>query len=177
MGRRRLFLIAMSLAAVYLAVAAHTAYKVSAALGEKNAATVAAYIDFPSVKASLKEQLTTRLMAGSLKELNKADDFGAHLGAGLVKTIAPGIINNMIDELVTPRGLADLLSFSRNSDAVGGDGKPAIGSVMKRFRILSPTHFMLYDNENLSIVFAFEGWSWKITSITLPQNLFGRNGK
>ncbi len=73
------------------------------AAAERDADTLSEYVDFPSLKESLKANFNT-MMATEVSKNTSDNPFGA-FGAAL----ATVLINPMIDNLVTPEGLAMLM--------------------------------------------------------------------
>jgi len=131
------------------------------------------HVDFQSVRASLKEQITAALMAKAIHDSSNKNDAGAQIGAGLMATFGPAMIGNFIDGYATPSGIAAFMSTRSEAFEVRGDGF----GPMKFFQhasIVSPTRFRLSYGGGTSVVFNFEDWIWKLTDIRVPQNLLDK---
>jgi hypothetical protein len=81
-------------------------------------------VDFPALRASLKEELGGQLSKDALAELRKDNNGFAALGSALLG----GFANLMVDQLVTPQGVASIVRGQR------ADGTPdELASALERF--------------------------------------------
>ncbi len=173
----RLPIILLALAAFYVGYSAWCVRGLAVGLEQKDANKISDYVDFPSVRTSLKEQITSALMAETMADFEKKNDAGAKIGAGLIATLGPTIINNMIEGFVTPSGIAALLSRKKNvtnqdGDVIGTNNGSTfqINKFLEHVSILSPTRFRLANREGMSLVFVLEDWSWKLVEIRAPHD-------
>jgi len=80
-----------------------TLYQIASAVERQDSDKLARYVDFPSLRASLKEQLGA-LVAKEANARMKDSPFAA-LAAGLATNLADGLV----DSVVTPGGVASLM--------------------------------------------------------------------
>jgi hypothetical protein len=74
-----------------------------------NADALREAVDFPALRASLKEELGGQVSKQALAEMKRDGNGFAALGSALVS----GFVNLMIDQLVTPQGIANLVQGKR----------------------------------------------------------------
>ena len=166
------------LAALYIGLAGRAVYRVLHGLSTGDAATVATYLDAPSVKDKLKNQVDALIVSRSRRDLGRRDDFGAQIGAGLIAALGPALVDHVVDTLVTPEGLATILSSveRRVDNRPQADANP--GSVLLaipgQFRPLGLDRFELMDKGGGALVFSFRDWGWRISEIRAPPKLIER---
>lgn len=150
----------------YAASPRYTLARMQQAAVSGDAADFAARVDFPSLRASLKSELRTRLRfeageapPGSLKAL------------GL--DMALGFVDQMVDSAISPEsvGLA-LASVGAAGDWVAPAGLETLSLLaMPEHRInrLGLDHFevTLPDGKRPSLVFAREGLGWRLSAVRL----------
>ncbi|MDI6800238.1 MAG: DUF2939 domain-containing protein [Actinomycetota bacterium] len=146
-----------------------TAYKIKEAAAQGDAEKLSEYVDFESVKESLKDQLNA-VMTKEMED-GVADDPFAGLGA----LFSGALIDGMIDSYVTPEGLAALMKGEApalGGEAQAGVGKPALSSdVSMGYESLNRFVITLKGDtpkQDIKIVLERDGFSWKITDIRLP---------
>lgn len=83
----------------------------------KDGESLADKVDFPSVRESLKDQFNLAL-AKTTMEVSEEGDPWSSAGSVLGAAFASTLVNGMVDTLVTPSGLIELMS----SGEVGGGG-------------------------------------------------------
>jgi hypothetical protein len=163
------------LASLYLALAGHAVYRVLGGLSSGDAPTVAAYLDAPSVKQKLKQQVDAFLVNRSRNGLGRRNDLGAQIGAGLIAALGPALANNIVDALVTPEGLARILtSVEKRPDNRGQgetSGGPGLFTLLRQLRPLGLDRFELVDKSDGALVFSFRDWGWRITEIRAPPKM------
>jgi hypothetical protein len=109
MNLRRIYigvgvLAGIALIAIYIASPWMAAARLSQALRSGDPVAIERMVDFPSVRSSLAGQITARLnesMANDPEARNNPF-------AGLVSMLAPSLVNQIVNAVVTPRGLARL---------------------------------------------------------------------
>jgi hypothetical protein len=143
-----------------------TLSKMRDAAAARNATELSQYIDFPSVRESLKASVSRKL--GGVASALPAGL--AALAAGVTNTLADPVI----DYMVTPDSLALLLS----GVAPGVDGQPAAAAPTSDFK--TTTSYDGWSTYVVSIKHDQMPWpvelrlhrdgltSWKLSSITLP---------
>lgn len=175
---RALTIIVSALCFLYVGLAGHAVSRVLNGLASGDAPVVAAYLDAPAVKDKLKEQINTVLAIRSRKGLERSHGPGALIGAGLIAALGPSLVNNLVDQLVTPEGLASILSSIEKRSEID----PASRSVVKidlfallaQFRLRGVDHFDLVDKSGGALTFSFRDWAWRITEIQVPPKLIER---
>jgi Protein of unknown function (DUF2939) len=103
-------------------------WKMKNAAIEKDGKTFASYIDFPVFKENLKSELNAQMLVNSAKDEKLKDN----PFSGLAMTIAPAIINNMIDGFVSPAGIEKLFNgdFTNNGQINSSPIKPLTSDFM-----------------------------------------------
>ena len=110
------------LAAWWLAAPLLTFNALAEAARKGDVARLESLVDFPAVRASLKEQLAARLQVEIGRDSRLADNpFGA-LGA----LLAPTIVDQVVDAAVTPAGVAAMVVNGRAPLSDVGLGKTAL---------------------------------------------------
>jgi hypothetical protein len=166
----------------------YTAYSIGQAINDGDTAALESRVSWPSVRQGFKDDLN----AGFLNVgQDKANPF-----AGLVAIFAPAV-TSMIDEFVTPAGLAALirkrdLKMAKQEDSGQPNRKVAkqqisgqpnerveqqelqLGNVKYAF-FTGPTSFLIVlgdfwesDDTRLEIMMQFQDFGWKITRVYLP---------
>ena len=156
------------------------------ALAARDAARLSSYVNFPSLKESLKANVNA-MLASEIMEKKEANPFGA-IGTAL----AAVIINPMIDAFVTPENLATLMKGYE--PRLGGDStQPPLvkdntwssdfdAGVEMSMSYESFDRFVVTVKqkgdvgEPISFVFNRDGtFSWKLSALRLPTE--GRSNK
>lgn len=175
---RSLTIVLCLLSALYVGLAGRAVYRVLHGLSTGDAPTVATYLDAPSVKDKLKNQVDALIVSRSRRDLGRRDDFGAQIGAGLIAALGPALVDHVVDTLVTPEGLATILSsVERRADIPGETGaasRSALLAIPGQFRPLGLDRFELLDKGGGALVFSFRNWGWRISEIRAPPKLIER---
>jgi DUF2939 family protein len=141
----------------------------------KDSATLSRYINYPSLRESLKATLN----ASMLSKIGKQKDTSpfAALGTALVMAL----IGPMVDAMITPEALAMMMKGEK--PALKEKGKPAAApaSAASDRDVETLMGYESFDqfvvsakkkgtaDEPIALVFQREGiWSWKLTAIRLP---------
>lgn len=141
-----------------------TLHRFTDAVAATDADTLSDLIDFPSLRASLKEQFTSALMTRAYQNYN-AKDSGAVIGMGLVTAFGPAMINNMVDGLVSPSGIAKIITKKLDTSA---HDNSHFSRALNNLSVVSPTSFKLISKP-ATLVFHFEDWTWKLTDVRIPS--------
>ncbi|WP_051949352.1 DUF2939 domain-containing protein [Methylosinus sp. PW1] len=167
----------LALALLYAGYAFLSLRQLEAGVKAGDAAAISDHVDFPAVRASIKEQLSAIVMSRALDEADRRRSAGARLGAGLLAAIGPALIDTAVDRFVSPAAIGALLA--RRAPAAGG-GSEAGGQEPKeldlrrfahRFQLLSPTRFRITHKDGVAIVFALTDWTWKVADIRIPPDI------
>lgn len=148
------------------------------ALAAQDARALSRQVDFPALRASLKAQLSDRLVRRV-----GLDAQSGMLGA-LGMSLAGGLVNGAVETMVTPAGLAALMEGRKVWTRVGdGIAHPEVAdpaSVAQRpeplrdpeYRYESTSRFTATvrddDNGTLVLVMTRSGINWRLTDIVLP---------
>ncbi|MGA9626798.1 MAG: DUF2939 domain-containing protein [Bryobacteraceae bacterium] len=140
-------------------------------------------VDFPALRASLKEELGGQLSKQALNEMKNDGNGFAALGSALVG----GFVNLMIDQLVTPRGIASIVQGKRvdgTPDELAGTierfaAKPQSGVNQPEANISEGYEsldrfcvriFLLKSDAPITLVYLRSGLtSWRLSAIRLPD--------
>lgn len=143
-----------------------------------DADTLSEYIDFPSVKQGLKDQLNTQIMKEVTKE--DADGFEA-LGAML----ATAMIDKVVDGIVTPDGVAMMVQ-GQKPDLDNESVEQTTEDKTDNKKLDYKTNYITYKSfkvslsnpdyeDNLDIIMRRDGLSWKVNRINLPLDFADNN--
>lgn len=177
--------ITLAAAVAVIAVAA-TAYaspyyalhQIKTALAERNAEALAAHVDFPALRASVKAQLEAS-MARSIEATAGSGNPLAALG----QSIASAMLGKMVDTMVSPAGVVALVNKSAVSPQAGDTADaPADGARKKA------DYAAGYAGVNTFVVRSKDGhaqegelvllrhgvWSWKLSSIEIASAMAAR---
>lgn len=175
--------IAAAVAAIAIAATAYASpyyalRQIKTALAERNADALAAHVDFPALRASVKTQLEAS-MARSIEATAGSGNPLAALG----QSIASAMLGKMVDTMVSPAGVVALVNKSAVSPQADADGgAPADGAQKKA------AYSAGYAGVNTFVVRAKDGnardgalvlqrhglWDWKLSSIEIATPLAGR---
>ncbi|MDO8071421.1 DUF2939 domain-containing protein [Janthinobacterium sp. SUN176] len=175
--------IAAAVAVIAVAVTAYaspyyTLHQIKTALAERNADALAAHVDFPALRASVKTQLEAS-MARSIEATAGSGNPLAALG----QSIASAMLGKMVDTMVSPAGVVALVNKSAVSpQAEPNPDAPADGARKKA------DYSAGYAGLNTFIVRAKDGnaqegalvllrhgvWGWKLSSIEIASAMAAR---
>lgn len=162
------------LAFLYAGYAFFSLRQLEAGVKAGNAEAISDHVDFPAVRASIKEQLSASVMARALDEADTHRGPGARLGAGLLAALGPALVDAVVDRFVSPAAIGALLS--RRAPAAGGGESGErkeldLRSFADRFELISPTRFRVIHKDGVAIVFALSDWTWKAAEIRIPPEI------
>ncbi len=117
--------VVVALAAIAIMVAAPwmAAAQLTAALKSGDPDAISRMVDFPSVRSSLSTQLTAKITEEARNDPQARDN----PFAGLVTMLAPTIVNQLVNVIVTPEGLAKLSQEAQRSEAASDARRRAKG--------------------------------------------------
>lgn len=171
-----LLLVVLLALGTYVAVGPYlTVRAIRAAVTEQDAASLSKQVDFPALRASLKAQLSDRLVreAGADLQVNPFAAFGLSL--------ANGVISGAVDIMVTPLGLGAMMDGRKVWKRIDNDFSPVDPDLPTveplhdaRYRYESPSRFTatVDDTDGRPIVFVLtrKGLSWRLSDIRLPRD-------
>ena len=157
--------------AIYLYVSPYLVLNnIKNAAEQGDADKLSGYIDFPSVKQSMKDQVKAAMVKelASSKEQDGFEALGTMLGAAM--------IDPLIDGLVTPDGVALMLQgqkldFDLNNDTPEDKPKSKNEDIDYKAGYLSFNRFKVQvigaddPNESIDVIMHRDWLSWKVTSI------------
>jgi hypothetical protein len=162
-------LAALALIAFVISGPYRTLKGLQAAIAFDDSAALSRYVEFPTLRANLKQQINARTQA----RLNAA------LPTGALSRLANGIANSVadaaVDTLVTPTGLNKLVL---GASVVAGQlqGEPS-GTLAQRFEsghgsFEAPDRFTYAigptPTRELTLILTRSGLSWQLTNVVLP---------
>ncbi|MED5612886.1 DUF2939 domain-containing protein [Janthinobacterium sp. P210005] len=168
----------IAVAATAYASPYYTLHQIKTALAERNADALAAHVDFPALRASVKTQLEAS-MARSIEATAGSGNPLAALG----QSIASAMLGKMVDTMVSPAGVVALVNKSAVSpQAEPNPDAPADGARKKA------DYSAGYAGLNTFIVRAKDGnaqegalvllrhgvWGWKLSSIEIASAMAAR---
>jgi len=131
------------------------------------------FVDYDRLRESLRPQLQARIAEGMLQRV------GASQNDRTIGEVTALIAKPVIDTMVSPRGIATLLTGSalaqRVSSGTGKDGRPPLNDPLAdaRTRFESPSLFTatVPNAEGKPVVFEFrrDGLGWKLAGLRLPD--------
>ncbi|MEQ1081694.1 MULTISPECIES: DUF2939 domain-containing protein [Acinetobacter] len=144
------------------------------ALKENDSEKVSAYIDYTSVRQSLKDQMNAYMLKGiTTKEANGWEALGAMMASTLAE--------KMVDAAVTPEGMTLMLQGKDLKKSLSGNREDTpkertdTSKIEYRTRYLSISMFeVTFKNKengsDVKIIMERDGLSWKIKKIALPMD-------
>lgn len=161
------------IAAGYFAAAPYLSVRaIQKGLATNDSATLVRYIDFPSLRQNLKEQLNAAYLNESAGQTNFL--------SALMNGFKAKLVDSMVESLVTPEGLANLM-VGKRSLSQGGEAPPAAQTEEKqkvfddaRFTYDSLEQFSVWlpdtKGTEMRLILQRRGAIWKLVNITLPQS-------
>ena len=174
--RRGKFIVigAVALLLVYIASPYYSLWRFGETIRANDMNALAARVDFPRVRDSLKKQIRDHFMG--VRDTKKDD-----LGAQLLTASGPSLLDQLIDAYVTPDGLATIIgnpapiknatSLSSLS-SVSRERREIDWSKARRAFFTSPRDFAV-DHEGITLRFRFNGLGWKLREIDLNLDAGG----
>ena len=158
--------------AIYLYASPYIAlYNIKNAAEQKDADKLSGYIDFPSVKQSIKDQVK----AAMVEELAASDEQDGFEALGTM--LAAAMIDPIVDGVVTPDGVALMLQgqeldFGLDDKTTKDEPKVKDTDIDYKAGYLSFNRFKVQiidaddSNESLDVIMHRDGLSWKVTRIS-----------
>jgi hypothetical protein len=134
--------------------------------------TLSDYIDYPALRESIRGQIATMMNASMDKPEMRDNPF-----AGLGRALATGLINQMVDSMVTPQALANAMT-SGEFKARKGDAK-LTAEDNERFNRMTTSGYESLDRfvvavkretDSVEFVLRRRGpFTWQLTEVGLPN--------
>ena len=163
--------VVIGLLGIYLAAAPYiTVYRMKAAAEKHDGAALSEFIEFPSVRQSLKDQLNAHLAQEMASDTDMADNPFAAIGSALAGTLA----EKMVDAYVTPAGITRLMSgenLKPDSTGSGNGGGDPFADASMGYQSLDKFAVTVKDDDggDIKFVLARRGLGWKLTDIIVPE--------
>lgn len=186
-GLRKKMFAAIGVAALiivsWIAWPYYVVYDLISGIKSGNEITLENRIDWDSVRQGVKADINADWLASVYK--NNDSSAGAALGTGLAMVMAPSIVNQSVDSLLTPASIAAAVK-SKNTDGKNSTDKPNVpreilsldfDKIKYAFFAGDPFTFLIQVNpaesDNDSLVKAVMRWSgtWRLTRVYLPKQL------
>lgn len=170
MGKGKLLAGLAAMFAIYVAAAPYiTVHQMKSAVESRDGEALSEYIEFPSVRQSLKDQMNAVFMKEMTKEL-EGNPFAA-VGAAF----AGVMIDKMVDAYVTPAGISQLMLVEKPTPTAGGDagsdsGREPFANASRSYESLSKFVVTVKGDtgDEGKFVFRRRGMGWKLTEILIP---------
>lgn len=137
-----------------------TAYRMKLAADAQDSEKLAGFIDFESVRDSVRPQVQGRVAA---ETEGVADDERTQAAIDIIGSAVAG---GAVDRYVTPEGIAELM---RHSGGGSGDSVEASAG----YRSLNRFAIVLDDTESdraVELILTREGLEWLVTEVQLPTS-------
>lgn len=148
-----------------------TVWRMRAAAEARDAEALAAYVDFPALRASSKTQLRRELGAEAVRARESGDGLAA-LGAAFGAAVA----GPAVDALLTPEALRRLFAAAPEAEAGGKRGAGASGAGQAPEYAISREGFDRFRlhrsgraGEQGDLLFRRHGLGWKLEEIRLDR--------
>jgi hypothetical protein len=155
-----------TLFAIYMAAAPYiTVRQMQSAAERHDAEALSEYIDFPSVRQSLKDQINAMLMNEVTKAPIKGNPFAA-----LGTAFGGAIVDKMVDTYVTPAGITQLMAGVKPKPTE--DGSPTRERLYdSSMSYASLNKFVVKVKSNAGVesilILRRRGIGWKLTEIVI----------
>lgn len=138
----------------------------------RDAEKLSSYIDFPSVKQGVKEQVKAKFAA----EMMAGDNKGGFEALGSM--FAATMTDTLVDGLITPEGVAAIMVKKEEQESKESNGAQEESEDLQYETSYTSFNSFNVDINNaegkdgIRIVLHRDGLSWKVTNINLPLNDF-----
>ena len=136
------------------------------AIDSKDADAIVKYVDFPALRASLREEFRAEMANQLADTLNSDSNPLAALGAGFGVALGNKMADCMIDVLVSPGSIRALI------ERAGGRQPESTGSGWPEFRTVyeSFDRFVIHPGkEDGALILGRAGLGWKLAGVRLPH--------
>jgi hypothetical protein len=152
-----------------------TLYEIKEAVEHNNTTKLRTYIDFEAVRQDLKEQIKA-FLATKMETIRKSSQFLELLGADVAGRLADIMVDKIIDTVVTPEGLDELMRGKIIAGQITSEDKPPEGAqppeVYLHYESWSKFVAEIKNNNDptkkIKLILTRRGLEWKLTAIILP---------
>jgi hypothetical protein len=180
MAKRKIWLGAAALCtlvALYVAYPYYTLHRLESALESGDRVALEELVDWPSLRAGLKDDLNTMATRALAEQAGPSGDPEAALGMGIAAMFMPVLVQRAVDAYVTPAGIATLMRREAATGTAAEDGPRAedwrfevhrayfAGPASFRFEFSNPDD---PRPEPAIGVLGLQGLRWRLTRLILP---------
>lgn len=148
-----------------------TAYQLKQAVDQGDGSKVAAYIDFPSVRANLKQDL------GTLIDRQYQQERKQNMAAGLNAVIAKRLLTGMVDMVVTPDNTISMIQgidpqeAATNPDISRPGEQTEIRQADLAYRGLNRFEIAVTNDDDKTVTLDMQRrfLTWKVVHIHMPN--------
>ena len=146
-----------------------TIYRMKSAIDAKDATAFSSYVDFPALKESVKAQLMLKM-----NDMMKSDGMKDIPFAGLGQMIGMGVINQMVESLVSPAGVMLMMEQGKAAPLKSSAPQPEAEAKPKPdFAIdyinFSTAEVRSKDGSSVRFVLHRDGlFTWKLSEMQIP---------
>lgn len=167
---RRVFVLLLILLAVYVAYPYWTLYRLERALLANDPQKLEKVVDFPSVRAHLKDRVETSMLAKS-QELAESNPILGNVGEALTRALAPTVVGGTVEELVTPEAVLENPTVVEHRDK-----HESFRDFVRYAFFTSPTTFKVEsknpkdaDAPTITSILTLRDFRWRVTKVELPS--------
>lgn len=161
-----------------------TMHEMRSAIVDNDADGFSSHVDFPALRENLRAQMLTMMQ----RKMGNDPDLKGNGFAALGMVMVMGIMNQMIDTMVTPAGVMTMVSQGKAKPPTPDDMQSAgtnqpqtsSGAEPKNYSVRYKDWSTVIATTNegsaepIAFVFKRDGlWSWKLAGINLPLDSFG----
>lgn len=168
----KLILFPLAALVAYLAYAAFALSKTIDALASGESWNIETFADLAAIRASLKTQVNDEIARSNAGLTKNKTDIGAAIGAGVLSAFETGVANGIIDAIVTPEGVANLLAGKKGTK---NSAKGIDLAIWRYAHVTSLDTVRFSKDQGFDVTFRFDGLSWRLVDAHVPfQNLLNR---
>jgi hypothetical protein len=149
-----------------------TIHQIKSAIEQQDSEKLSEYIDFPTLRTNLKEQLNSEVMKQAAAELKD----NPLMALGLAFT--PKLVESVVDSFVTRSGLSNLMAGEKPQQSEGEEQAQGSGGGQRwepfensRYTYDSSSKFSVWvkddKGEEIRFVLTRDGLSWKLSNIII----------
>jgi hypothetical protein len=173
MNRSKPVLVAASIVAA-LSAASYASpywelYRLRSAVQQRDAAAVAAHVDFPALRASVKAGFT-----GMFGKLMARPEMAGNPAMGYLQSMAGALVERLVDQAVSPAGVIAMFEQGRAAPDKPEAARAATPSEGKldyslAYRGWGAFAVSVKGQDEGSFIFRRDGlWSWKLAAVEFP---------
>ena len=162
---------------LYMLFPYYSAYKLFSSLKEGDSYELEKYINFGSVRQSLKEQVNALVLENIASDKELQDN----PFAALALAVMPKLVDSMIDAYLTPSGISRLIRKGKLEGQIDEVEESVTAQTgheegIDFWDVLSHADYAFFTNpstflleiKGIRLQFKLQEWSWKLTGIYLP---------